>query len=199
MPNVRGPSRDHSSVVGSKRDGQPRAAAHRRPEAQRQPQAEQRRRRPAAPNSSLASQNAIRGATANPCDTTTRLPASGSTSSRKTLQLQPRTWQPADVRRSSAWQLLLPDPAARPTHAHRVRDSPDLGAPDQGGSETGANEHNRQSATRTFHQRFRYSCGVVCRVAVARGSAQPGGAMGKCNHGRGSSTHHPGPRGRNQR
>lgn len=85
-----GSSRDNSSGAGSKRDRQLRAAALRRPEAERRRQAEQHGRRPVIPNSSCAGRDANRDAIPAPDDTAGRAP--------RCAPVQPgRETQPADL------------------------------------------------------------------------------------------------------
>ena len=130
MPNVREPSRGHSSAAGPKPDRE-QWAVHRRPEA------EQHRKRLADPSSSLASHNANRDASPTHDDTTTPTLASGSSSSRKTRQLQSHKLRPARGNVLSAWQQLLPDLAARRAHAaRRTGIARTTSAPGQGGNQT---------------------------------------------------------------
>jgi len=181
MPNVRGPSGDHPSAVGSKPDRDQRAAVHRRPEVPRQRPAEQYRRRHVAPNSSRASHNAIRDANPSPADTTAPMPALASTWSLRTRRLRPRQSRPAHGKSFSAWSFLLPNPTTRRTHAAIRSDiARTTGAAGQRGKQTDAGEHGRPSVIHRSHQQLLNDCSVMQLFFCWANHARHGKAAGKC-------------------
>lgn len=160
MPNVRGPSRDHSSAAGSKPDPDQRAAVHRPPAVRRRPPGVRHRRRRGDPNSSRATHNAILGANPSPDDTTVPMPAWVLTSLPRTRRSRPRKSRPARGKIFSAWSSLLPDPTTRRTYAAIRSDiSRTTGAAGQSGKQTDTGKHGRPSAIRSSHLQLLNDCG----------------------------------------
>jgi hypothetical protein len=145
--SARGSSKAHSSAPGSKPDRDQPVAVHKPPGVQRRRQAEQRLRRRVEPNSSRASHNANLG------DPTTPPLALASTGSSRTRRLRPRQARFEYVKRYFAWSFLLPDPAARGTHAAIRSDVAwATSASSQRGNQTNTGEHGAPSVKGETHR-----------------------------------------------